>query len=199
MLGGWQSSSTSNSTFPGLGFESRSRQFFVLWLQRQLISINQSIKLLKKYSPLIGRCRKLGKGKKAKKLPWLGFEPQTWKRGIWNGPVTGTAQIAYKARDAEWAMGNQRGFPCSTFPGLGFDPRSKQFFCDVTPMTTRINQSIDKVVPKIFSIDWLLQKVRKKRKNCHDWDSNPRPGNVEFEVECNWLIIILVIQYWFSM
>ena len=36
------SNSTSNSTFPGLGFESPSRQFS-LWFQWQLISINQSI------------------------------------------------------------------------------------------------------------------------------------------------------------
>ena len=66
------SSSTSNSTFPGLGFESQSRQLFVMWLQWQLIPINQSIKLFNKYSPLIDRCKKLGEGKKAKKndLDW---------------------------------------------------------------------------------------------------------------------------------
>ena len=47
-------------------------------------------------------------------------------------------------------------------------------------------QSIGEVVQKIFSIDWPLQKVgrrKKKRKNCLDWDSNPRPGNVESAVE----------------
>ena len=35
------SSSTSNSTFPGLGFESQSRQSFVMWLQWQLMLINR--------------------------------------------------------------------------------------------------------------------------------------------------------------
>ena len=58
--------------------------------------INQSIKLFKKYSPLIDRCRKLGKGKKAKKLPWLGFEPQTWKCGICSGTGTATARCRGK-------------------------------------------------------------------------------------------------------
>ena len=51
-------------------------------------SINQSIKFFKKYSPLIDRGRKLGEGKKTEKLPWLGFEPQTWKRWIRNGNAT---------------------------------------------------------------------------------------------------------------
>ena len=89
-------SSISNATFPGLRFESQSRQFFVMWLQWQLISINQSMKLFRKYSPLIDRCRKLGEGKKAKKLPRFGFEPQTWKRGIWSGTGTGTARCRAK-------------------------------------------------------------------------------------------------------
>ena len=56
-------------------------------------------------------------------------------------------------------------------------------FCDVTPMTTQsINQSIE-LFEKKFSTDWPLQKVgrRKKAKKSIDWDSNPRPGNVEFE------------------
>ena len=44
--------------------------------------INQSVKLFKKYSPLIDRCRKLGGGKKAEKLPWLGF--RTPDLEIWN-------------------------------------------------------------------------------------------------------------------
>ena len=34
-------SSISNSTFPGLGFDPQSRQFFVMWLQWQLILINR--------------------------------------------------------------------------------------------------------------------------------------------------------------
>ena len=45
-------------------------------------SINQSIKLFKKYSPLIDRGRKLGEGKKRKNCHDWEFEPQTWKP--WN-------------------------------------------------------------------------------------------------------------------
>ena len=44
-------------------------------------SINQSIKFFKKYSPLIDRCRKLGEGKKAKKIPVTGIRTpdlETW-------------------------------------------------------------------------------------------------------------------------
>ena len=40
----------------------------------------------------------------------------------------------------------------------------KATFCDVTPMTTHTNQSIDKVIQKIFSIDWPWQKVGKRKK-----------------------------------
>ena len=36
---------------------------------------NQSVKLFKKYPPLIDQCGKLGEGKKAKKWTWLEFEP----------------------------------------------------------------------------------------------------------------------------
>ena len=48
-------------------------------------------------------------------------------------------------------------------------------FCDVTPKTTHINQSI-KLFRQIFSIDWPLQKVgrRKKRKNELDWGFKPQ-------------------------
>ena len=90
------SSSISNSMFPGLGFESQSRQLHVSRSGVRVpvkaifrdgtpmaTHINQSIKLFKKYSPLIDRGRKLGKGKKKpKKWSWQGFEPQTWK--MWN-------------------------------------------------------------------------------------------------------------------
>ena len=92
-----RASSTTHSTFPGLGFEPQSRHFFVMWLQWQLISINQWIKLFKTYSPLIDRCRKLGEGKKAKKLPRLGFGPQTWKCEIGCGTGTGTARCRGQA------------------------------------------------------------------------------------------------------
>ena len=83
------SSSISNSTFPGLGFESQSRQLFVLWLQWQLILINQSINR-KSYSKnslhwLTVR-RKLGEGKKRKKdLDWdLNPRPGTPDLETWN-------------------------------------------------------------------------------------------------------------------
>ena len=58
------------STFPGLGFESQSRQF-VCGVTPMTTHINQSIKLFKKYSPLIDRCWKLREEKKRKKdLDW---------------------------------------------------------------------------------------------------------------------------------
>ena len=39
----------------------------------------------------------------------------------------------------------------------------KAIFCDVTPMAIHTNQSI-KTLKKIFSIDWPLQKVGKRKK-----------------------------------
>ena len=51
-------------------------------------------------------------------------------------------------------------------------------------MTTHINQSV-----KLFKniLHWLTAaeswEKEKKRKKDFDWDSNPRPGNVEFGVE----------------
>ena len=74
------------------------KAIFVMWLQWQLILINQSKKLFKKYSPLIDRCRKLREGKEPKKLPWMGFEPQTWKHGVCSG--IGTATVRWHARHA---------------------------------------------------------------------------------------------------
>ena len=60
----------------------------------------------------------------------------------------------------------------------------KIIFCNVTPMTTQINQSIEKVIQ---TLRWLTVaeswEKEKNRKNCLDWDSNPKPGNVEFAVE----------------
>ena len=64
------------------------------------------------------------------------------------------------------------------FPGLRFEPQSRQFhvsrsgvqipvkaiFSDVTLMTTHVNQSM-KVIQKIFSIDWPLQKVERRKKS----------------------------------
>ena len=105
------STSTSNSTFPGLGFESQSRQFFVMWLQWQLIlinqSINQSIKLFKQIFFIDWPLQKVGRRKKAKKRSWLGFEPQTWKCGIRNG--TGTATAAH-ARPTLWRQTGKAPF-----------------------------------------------------------------------------------------
>ena len=62
-------------------------------------SINQSIKLFKKYSLLIDRGRKLGEGKKKRKncLDW-GFGPQTWKHG------TGTATVYWIAAQSRHAV-----------------------------------------------------------------------------------------------
>ena len=87
------SSSNSNSTFPG--FESQSRQAFVLWLQWQLILINRQ-----SYSKSIlhwfSVAKSWEKEKKRKKGSWLRFEAQTWKRGIWSGIGTGTERCGGK-------------------------------------------------------------------------------------------------------
>ena len=81
-------SSTSNSMFPGLGFESQSRQLFCMWLQWQLIlinqSIDQSIRLFKKHSPLIDRGRKLEEGKKPKKWFLTGIRTPDLETWNWN-------------------------------------------------------------------------------------------------------------------
>ena len=61
---------------------SNPSQDIFLWCDSEWQLINQSTKFFKKYFPLIGRCKKFGKGRNTEKLPWLGFEPQTWKRGI---------------------------------------------------------------------------------------------------------------------
>ena len=75
------SCSTANSTFPGLGFEILVKAIF-----RMTTHINQSIKLLKKYSPLIGRCTKLGEGKDSEKFALTGIRTpdlETWNL-MWN-------------------------------------------------------------------------------------------------------------------
>ena len=70
------SSSTSNSTFPGLGFESHSRQFFRLFFSSPNFlrrSINGEYFLI----TLSIDWYELSLESHYKKLPWLGFEPQT--------------------------------------------------------------------------------------------------------------------------
>ena len=65
-------------------------------------------------------------------------------------------------------------------------------------MTTHINQSINRWrLLKIFSIDWPLQTVgrkKKTRKSCLDWDSNPKPGNMELELpqNCNFRVYFIL-------
>ena len=54
----------------------------------------------------------------------------------------------------------------STFPGLGFESQSRQLFgMWFQWQLILINQSIDKVIHKIFSIDWPLQKVGRREKS----------------------------------
>ena len=73
---GWNPS-PGNSMFPGLGFESQSRLFFRFFPFSQLsTTVNQ--------------------------WPWLGFEPQTWKRGIWCG--TGRATIRCRGKEGKRPM-----------------------------------------------------------------------------------------------
>ena len=75
----------------------------------------------------------------------------------------------------------------STFPGLGFESQSRQLF--VTWLQWQlilINQSIDQVIQTNI-LHWLIAaeswEKGKNRKNCLDWGSNLRPGNVKFEME----------------
>ena len=75
---------SSSSTFPGQGFESQSRQLFRFFSFSQLFTtVNQWRILFEElYRSINMSCHSESHHKK---LPWLGFEPQTWKRG------TGTA------------------------------------------------------------------------------------------------------------
>ena len=91
------STSTSQFTFPGLGFESPVKAIFCDGTP-MTTHIHQSKKLFKKYSPLIDRRTKLGEGKKAKNLPRLGLEPQTWKHG------SGTATVCWIVAHARYAV-----------------------------------------------------------------------------------------------
>ena len=53
-------------------------------------------------------------------------------------------------------------------------------------MTTHINQSIEKVIQKVFSVDWLLQKVGRRKKSekvALTGIRTPDLCNVKFDVE----------------
>ena len=84
---------SSSSTFPGLGFKIPVKAIFHFFpspnfLQR---SINGEYFLNHFIDWLIDWLINVSCHWSHKKLPWLGFEPQTWKRGIWRG--TGTATV----------------------------------------------------------------------------------------------------------
>ena len=73
----------------------------------------------------------------------------------------------------------------STFPGLGFESQSRQL-CDVTPMTTHINQSI-KFFKQIFSIDRPLQKVGRRKKTEKNALTGVRTPDLEtWNLKWNW-------------
>ena len=94
-----RSSSTSIPHFH-VWIESQPRQFFVMWFEWQLILINRKSSL-KNILHWLTVAESWEKGK-SKKRSWLGFEPQTWKRGIWNG--SGTATACWMAAHARHAV-----------------------------------------------------------------------------------------------
>ena len=77
----------------------------------------------------------------------------------------------------------------STFPGLGFESQSSQFF-RFFPSLNFLQRSINGEYFLNNFINWLIDWLISM--SCHwshitknglDRDSNPRPGNVEFEVK----------------
>ena len=79
---------SSSSTFSRSGVRIPVKAIFCDVTPMTTTHINQSIKLFKKYSPLIDRCRKLGEGKKSKKLILTGIRTpdlETWNlQWNWN-------------------------------------------------------------------------------------------------------------------
>ena len=113
------SSSTSSSRFPGLGFESQSRSFFRFFSFSQLsATVNQWrifvwITFIDSLIWVVIRVT-------SQKLPWLGFEPQTWKHGI--------ASTGIRTPDVEkWSCLDWDSNPRPgnmELPRLGFEPQT---------------------------------------------------------------------------
>ena len=99
----------------------------------------------------------------------------------------------------------------STFPGLGFESQSRQFHVSRSGVRIPV-----KAIFSLFSFSQLSATVNQWRiffrklyqlvnmsdhwshirKNCQVWDSNSRPGNVEFDVELG-LLLHTVFQWVF--
>ena len=72
----------------------------------------------------------------------------------------------------------------STFPGLGFEPQSRRFFrfFFFFQLSATVNQwrIFFEQLYRLINMSCHSSHITKK---CLDWDSNPRPGNVECQVE----------------
>ena len=134
-------------------------------------SINQSIKLFAKYSPLVDRGRKLKEGKKAEKWSSLGF----WAPDLENVEL----ELPHCAVIAAHA---------ARFQVRGSNPSQGNFFY-VTPMTTHINQSINQSIKLFAKYSPLVDHGRKLKegRKAEKWSWlgfwTPDLENVEFEVE----------------
>ena len=77
---------------------SNSSQGHFLWWDSNGSSYQSIDKVIQKIFSVDWPLQKVERRKRSEKLPWLGFEPQTWKHGIWN--KTGTATVCWHARHA---------------------------------------------------------------------------------------------------
>ena len=84
--------------------------------------------------------------------------------------------------------GSSNSISNSTFPGLGFEIPVRAIFSvfffsqlSATANQRRIRfEEIYRLIDRLINMSCLWSHITK---NCLDWDSNPRPGNVEFDVE----------------
>ena len=90
---------SSISSFHVWGSNPRQGTFFDV--APMTIHINRSIKLFKQiFSIGLTVAESLEKEKSQKRLPRLGFEPQTWKRGIWSG----TGPLLHTETNGVWRI-----------------------------------------------------------------------------------------------
>ena len=91
---------------------------FPEWFHSEFQWVNEKIpKVFRKTFSIDWPLQKVGKRKKAKKSPWLGFEPQTWKRRICSG--TGSATVRCRGKEGKRPMTAHCLTQCSDGCSLG--------------------------------------------------------------------------------
>ena len=169
----------------------RSKKFEWFFLRGGGITFQRWLFLtFKIYQRILGDVGLLMEKKVEKDLNEQWKEPGSWQINTYtSGHDYLDAERASCLMNAHWNTvwsNRPSSISNSPFPGLGFKSQSRQLFTMwLQWQLISINQSI-KLFKQIFSIDWSLQKVgrrKKTEKNALTGDSNPRPGNVEFEME----------------